>query len=262
MIDLHCHAIYDVDDGSKNIEQTIRMLKMAKDVGYDTICFTPHYNENEYKNSKVVIETKLKRIERAIKTEELNINLCLGEEILVFKDLASKLDDVYTLNNSRYLLIEIPLLEEVSYIDDVIDKLKAKGIIPILAHPERYFKTFKNFKYIENLVENGVLLQLNINSLIGHYGKVAQKLALKLIKRDMIAFVATDSHSSAAYYKSKQGLERLKQLVSPEKYDELTRINPEKILKNEEITLNENFSAPIIKKRFFILRKRSTKPIL
>ena len=230
MIDLHSHAIYDVDDGSKNIEQTIRMLKQAQEIGFDAICFTPHYMEDGYRTSKNVLQKKLERIIDVCKWENIKIDLYLGEEVFIFQDLADKLDDILTINDSRYILFELPLTQDVSYLDDVIYRLQSYGRVPILAHPERYLRSAKDFKFLENLAKKGVLLQVNINSLTGHYGNDAKKLATKLIKQDMVAFVATDAHSSAGYLKASEGLAEFTRLVSYDKFMKLTSINPNKIL--------------------------------
>jgi len=235
MIDLHCHAIYDVDDGSKNIEQTIRMLKQAQDSGFDAICFTPHYMEDGYKTSKNVLQRKLERIIDVCKYEDIKMDFYLGEEIFIFPSLPEKLDDLLTLNNSKYVLFELPLVEEAKFVDDVVYKLQSMGKVPILAHPERYLKTYTDFKYIENLAKRGVLLQVNLNSLVGHYGKEAQKIAMKLLKQDMVSLVASDAHTSAGYAKCKESLATLKKLVGEDKFMKLTSLNPNKVLLNLDV---------------------------
>jgi protein-tyrosine phosphatase len=260
MVDLHCHAIYDVDDGSKNIDQTIRMIKNAEEIGYDAICFTPHYMEDGYRTSKVVLEQKLNRIRDLVKLEGIRVDLYLGEEIFIFPDLAENIDDVLTLNNTKYVLFELPLLESLNYVDDVVYKLQSLGFVPILAHPERYYRTVTDFKYIEDLAKKGVLLQININSLIGRYGKQAKLLATKMLKKDMCAIVATDAHSSTGYISAKESLEILEKIVGEDKAYELTSTNPRKILNNEEVNpwsyrkleKKNNNHESIFKKVFFI----------
>ena len=253
MIDMHSHAIYDIDDGSKNVEQTIRMLKQAQETGFDAICFTPHYMDDDgYKPTKTVINLKLERIKELAKVENINLNFYLGEEVFIFPKLLDKIKDFYTLNDSKYLMIELPLLEDVNYLDDIIDGLLDKGIVPVLAHPERYFVVSSDFKYIESLCEKGVLLQVNLNSLVGHYGKEAQRLAVKLLKRNMVAFVASDAHSSSGYHKCKESLAVLKDLVGEDKFMELTSINPNKVLLNIDIKPWGGKMEIIKSSRFFI----------
>ena len=234
MIDIHCHIVYGVDDGSKNIEQSIRMIKQAISTGFTKICLTPHYMEDGYRSSRSVLEEKLKNIKEELKKEKIDIDLMLGEEIFIFPNLAKKLDDVVTLNDSKYILIEFPLIEDIQYIDEVIYELQTRGKTVILAHPERYYKAFKDFSFIENLVDKGVLLQVNINSIVGHYGKDAQKLAYKLLREDLVTFLASDSHSSAGYLKAKESLEVIKKLIGEEKLIKLTETNPSIVINNKD----------------------------
>ena len=79
----------------------------------------------------------------------------------------------------------------------------------------------------------GVLLQVNVNSIIGHYGTEAQKNAYRLLKEDLVTFLATDSHSSAGYIKARESLEIIRQLIGDEKFEKLTTINPAIVLNND-----------------------------
>ena len=235
MVDIHCHALYEVDDGSKSLDQTIKMIKMAYDTGYDTICFTPHYMEDGYKSTRGLLEAKLEVVRATLQLENINMNLCLGEEIYIFPDLAEKLDEVITLNDSKYILIEIPLNEKAEFLDEVIYKLQSNGKTPILAHPERYLVSKEKYSFLENLAKKGVLLQINLNSLSGHYGIEAKKLAIKLLKDDMVQFIATDAHSQAGYSMAKESIEILQKYVSEDKAFELLEDNPAKVIQNLEV---------------------------
>ncbi|MBR2289887.1 MAG: hypothetical protein IJ867_04650 [Clostridia bacterium] len=235
MIDIHNHIVYDCDDGSRDLEQSIRMIKAAKEAGFDTICFTPHYMEDGYRSEKQELLDKVETIKRRLAEEQLEMELHLGEEIFIFPDLPEHLDRVVCLNDSKYLLFEIPLMEEISYIDDVVYRLFTLGKVPILAHPERYLATAKDFSFVEKLCEKGVLLQININSLSGHYGKDAKRIATRLLKQDMVHFIGSDAHSSAGYLKVAESVQVLKKLVSEKKVKEITEENPRKVLLNQEI---------------------------
>ncbi|MBQ9280430.1 MAG: hypothetical protein IJ215_05260 [Clostridia bacterium] len=235
MIDIHNHTIFAVDDGSRNIEQSIRMIKAARKVGVTEICFSPHYMEDGYRTEREVLLSKVEEIQKCLKKEGIEMNLYLGEEVFIFPDMAENLDKIVSLNDSRYILFELPLLEEVNYVDEVVYRLMSLGKVPVLAHPERYFITSKDFSVIENLAQKGVLLQINLNSLIGHYGKEAKKLAVRLLKADMVQFVGSDAHSSAGYEKLAESIPVLEKLVGVEKAKELMVDNPRKALHDEEI---------------------------
>ncbi|MBR6253331.1 MAG: hypothetical protein IKR04_05815 [Clostridia bacterium] len=236
MVDIHCHALYDVDDGSKSLDQTVKMIKMAREAGYHSLCFTPHYMEDGYKTSRGILESKLQIIKEALILENINdVNLYLGEEVYIFPELAERLDEVVLLNDSKYILFELPLNERVDYVDEVIYKLQAHGKIPVLAHPERYLQSKEKFSFVENLAKKGVLMQINLNSLSGHYGNDAKKIALKMLKNDMVQFIATDAHSQAGYSMAKESINILRQHVSTEKAFELLEENPGFALANLEV---------------------------
>ena len=217
MIDIHNHIIYACDDGSQSLDQSIRMIKAAKEAGITAICFSPHYMEDGYKTEREVLLQKVEDIRGRLAEEKIEMDLYLGEEVFIFPDLPEHLDSVVCLNDSKYILFEIPLMEEISYIDDVVYRLFTLGKVPILEHPERYLATAKDFSFVEKLHEKGVLLQININSLAGHYGKDAKKLAIRLLKQNMVQFVGSDAHSSASYHSLPGSMEILKKLVSEEK---------------------------------------------
>ena len=101
MIDIHNHIVYDCDDGSESIEQSIGMIKAAQEAGITDICFTPHYMEDGYKSTKDSLFKKLDALKKAISDEKISVNLYLGEEIFIFPSLPEHLDDVLCLNNSK-----------------------------------------------------------------------------------------------------------------------------------------------------------------
>ena len=252
MIDIHSYALYDCDDGSENIEKSLEMIKKAKESGITGIFFTPHYMEDGYKNDKTSIYEKTDIIREELKKQQIDIELYNGEEVFIFPKLDEEIDDkIISLNNTRYVLIEFPLVEEVNYIEDVIYKLLSKGKVPIIAHPERYYVTEKSLLFVEELINKGALIQINVNSLTGCYGKVAEKLAKKLLEKNMVHFVASDAHSVNGYRKVEESLKVLSKLVDEEKYKEITYLNQQKIIQDEEIVAEEIVTE--IKNKFFFI---------
>lgn len=196
MIDIHSHILYGCDDGAKNIEQSIEMIKVAQSVGVTDIFCTPHYMEDGYKIDKEMFFQRLDMLKRKLKEENIDVNLYPGNEVFVFQNILQSLEaKISYLNGSRYVLMELPLIENVNYLDDVLYELLSSGKVPIIAHPERYLKVQSDFSFAQKLIEKGALLQINVNSLVGRYGKEAKKVAIKLLKNNMVHFVASDAHS-------------------------------------------------------------------
>ena len=239
MIDVHSHALYDCDDGSKDLNQTIEMLRCAKKCGFTAIFFTPHYMEDGYKNDKNDIHQKIDIVRESIKKEKIDIKLYKGEEVFIYPKLDEDFDKVIFLNDSKYILIELPMIEKVGYLDDMIYKILSNGKVPIIAHPERYLATRKDISFVEELINKGALIQMNINSIVGHYGEDAKKIAKQMLKRNMVHFVASDAHSFKGYEKTLDSLKALKKIVSEEKFYEITCGNQLKVIRNEDIVVEK-----------------------
>jgi len=140
------------------------------------------------------------------------------------------------LNKTKYMLIELPLNNEYKIIDDVLNEIKVNGLIPIIAHPERYSSYYGNYDFFNHLIQNGCLLQGNIGSLAGKYGKNAKKMLKNLLKRDMITVIGTDIHHSGSSILDINVEKCLKKIVKdPEKIEALMFKNAMKIIKNEKI---------------------------
>lgn len=157
-------------------------------------------------------------------------------EIYISEELDSlvKNGTVIGLANSNYLLIEFPLNTTPKYIDEILFLMKGMGYQVIIAHPERYKVVQEDIEYAVQLVEKGCLLQSNFGSIVELYGKQAKKAIKKLLKMDLITYLASDTHREGTIYKiMPQIIKKLKKEISEEKLYELTTKNPEKIIKTK-----------------------------
>ena len=197
MIDIHTHIIYAVDDGSDTIEESVAILKSAEENGVTDIILTPHYIEaNEYAKDKV--QEHFEQLNLEAKKQNLNIKLHLGNEVAVYGNIFDILEDknITTLANSKYMLIEFPMNTDVSYVMDTIYEMKIKGVVPIIAHPERCECFRTHYERIKEAVSEGALIQCNTGSIMGTYGSTAQKIVKRLLKERLVHFLATDTHST------------------------------------------------------------------
>lgn len=197
MIDIHTHILPFVDDGSKDMETSIDLIKFEISQGVTDIFVTPHYisyrnylspvKENAILFNELVLETK---------KQCLDINLYLGTEIyydaLTMKHLKDQV--VKPLGETNYVLIEFSLYQENEDIAEAINNLVAKGYVPVIAHPERY-PYIKKIDDYECMRRMGAKIQINASAVLGKYGKKIKKLVLNLIKNDLVDFVASDIHA-------------------------------------------------------------------
>lgn len=238
MIDLHCHLIYETDDGAKKIENSINMLKEAYQAGFTKICCTPHYFEPHYTKTLEENQEKLEIIKEKLKDENIDIELFLGNEIYIDDKIDENIikKNISKINNSEYILIELPIMFEQNNSEDIIYSLIRKGYNVILAHPERYVYVQKNIKYLDPFLEMGVYLQGNYESLIGKYGVEAKKTLKKLLKKKQISLMSTDNHrENSTYVKLEKILKVLKRYAKGEYFENITEINANKILSNKKI---------------------------
>ena len=240
MIDFHSHIIPGIDDGSKSSEESVDIINRLKSLGFSKIILTPHYieNSNYCLNNSSKLE-KFKSLTNDLKEKNIKVDLYLGNEIYInfgIIDLIKK-DEIYPINNTKYLLIELPLYNEINNIEDYLYELKVKGYVPIIAHPERYHYFQKNYKKMIELYESGILFQANYGSILGYYGNDAKKLIKYALKNDMISFLATDIHrsNSPLFESFEKAISKIKKITGEKKLKELTEENALKVLKNKNI---------------------------
>ncbi len=242
MIDFHSHIIYGVDDGANTIENSIEILKSAKIAGFNSIILTPHYMENYYEYHTNEIENRVYELKNICKKENIDINLYQANEVYITNNMIKLIEEgkISTINQTRYVLFELPMNEEPQNLLEVIYLLKEKNITPIIAHPERYRYIQKNPNRLIELIDMGVLFQANYGSIIGRYGRECKTTVKLLIKNNFIHFLGTDVHKTTNIYsKISEIRKELKKLITERQIEELVQENAEKILNNESIEIKD-----------------------
>ena len=198
MIDIHCHILPEVDDGSRSLNESIEMAMIAKEQGITKIVNTSHYHPDfRYKKGEELLK-ELEDFNNVLKENMIDIEVVIGNEIYYTKDLIKEIDelDFYTLNNSRYILIELPPTNFPKDLCNIVYELKEKNYIPVFAHVERYREVQENPELIYEVINAGAIIQVNSHSILGKSGKELQKVCNTLLNRNMVHVVGTDAHSS------------------------------------------------------------------
>jgi protein-tyrosine phosphatase len=227
MIDIHSHIIYSVDDGSSSLEMSLKMAKTAEEDGIKEIIATPHVTEfSDWRD----IYSKLDILQEKIYENGLSLKLHMGGEVPF--GMLSKDYKPVTLANSGFILVEF--MHGGIKIPDNTQKIfkyfLKKGYKIIIAHPERNIFFLKNNSRLKELLMEGVYIQVTAMSLKGSFGRSIQNFATKLLKNEMIDFVATDSHDDV--YRICQMSFLLKSAENKKYYKMLNKIlnqNPEMI---------------------------------
>lgn len=197
MTDIHSHILFNLDDGSKSVEESIELLSKMESIGFDNVILTPHYIESSnYSKNNEEKEKLFNELKKSVKKNKLNINIFLGNEVFINNNVVKliKNNEIHCLSNSKYVLIEIPRNNQILNLDDIFYNIKYNGYIPVLAHPERYTYFQKNYKMVKKLKEDGIFFQVNYSSIIGDYGYFSKRLVKKLYKDRYVDFIGTDIH--------------------------------------------------------------------
>jgi len=196
--DIHCHIIPSVDDGAQNMEQAQEMIRMAYENGTRNIIATPHYGTNRAKASKGMIAINFLELQEWVKANYPSMKLYLGQELSYKHGIEEQLNkgSAFTLAGSHYALVEFQPEDEYSRIRDGLQAVQMAGYLPVLAHAERCNRLANNVDYIEELVHMGVYIQVNARSITGDNGWLCKSCVKKLLKRELIHFVASDGHET------------------------------------------------------------------
>lgn len=191
--DIHTHIIYDIDDGARNIEESIAMIKQDFDEGARGIIATPHYDVERPTDASEIKE-KLESIKERIEGQTYSVPLYAGHEVLYFDGMIDRLDsgEILTLAGSRYVLIEFYTNETYAGIQKATSHLLRSGYIPIIAHAERFGAIRK--MGVGELVDSGVKVQLSSSAFAGGMFDPIAKFCHSVMKGGEADFVGSDMH--------------------------------------------------------------------
>ncbi len=240
--DIHCHLLPGIDDGSKSMEETLEILRNAEKEGVTEIILTPHYMENTKYNCNNTDKKKFFRnLKKELEKANINIKLYLGNEVYItekFIELIRK-KQITTLNNTKYLLFELPLNQVYLNAKQALYELIRIGYVPILAHPERYREFQKHPDMALEYARMGVLLQGNYLSLFGKYGSGAKKTLKILLKKGLITFLGSDMHHTGEY-KIAKARKKIKKIVKKDQIvDNLFYNNFDKVVRDEDFEITK-----------------------
>lgn len=223
MYDVHCHILPGVDDGAKTLEDSMRLITKEYQDGVRSIILTPHFRKRMFEPSQERIFNAYEALCNAV--QGMDIQLYLGCEYHVNMNIVSdlKTGERSTMAGSRYALCEFSSGDNATFIKERCYHLISSGLIPILAHIERYPALTDDFDLIEELVDLGCHMQVNAGSILGDDGFRAKRFCKKLIKLDLLNFIGSDAHDMkerpprlgdcAAYLEKKYGKEYARRIL-------------------------------------------------
>ncbi len=195
-VDIHSHLLPGIDDGSKNMENTIELISKMRSYGINNFITTPHVLGNVWPNSSSTILEKLDSVKKELSKQGMNdINIHAAAEYMLDEEFSKllKVKDILTLKDN-YILVEMSFLNAPVNLFELLFDIQLAGYKPILAHPERYNFYHNKFDMYEKLIQAGCSLQMNLLSLTGYYGDSVKKTAQRLLKENKITFLGSDTH--------------------------------------------------------------------
>lgn len=193
--DMHSHMIPGIDDGAKTMEDSLTMLRAMKELGYNTIVTTPHVMSDFYPNSRQTIEAGLAEVQKALKENNIDIQLRAAAEYYIDENFMQLIgtEPLLTIYKNE-VLVEFSMLYEPPMLNEAIYKLQTNGYKPIIAHPERYLFFHKDFNRYRDFKDRGCLLQMNMLAPTGHYGRSIKMVADQLLAKGMYDYCGSDMH--------------------------------------------------------------------
>lgn len=192
--DIHSHFIPGIDDGAPDMEASITLIKKMHELGFSKVITSPHVMSDFYQNSSETILNGLADVRAELKVQNINMEIEAAAEYYIDYEFEQKIGkEKFLTFGDNYILVELSFMEAPRNLFDIIFKLQLEGYKVVLAHPERY--NYYSIKDYEELISRGVLLQINLLSLIAYYSPQIKKKTEALINSGMVSLVGTDCHN-------------------------------------------------------------------
>ncbi|MGD9898979.1 MAG: tyrosine-protein phosphatase [Calditrichaceae bacterium] len=237
--DIHSHFLFGVDDGARNIDQSLKMLEQAASLDIRNLLATPHATEITEDGVSRQIQDNFKILKDRVLAEKIPVEISLGSELFFSDRIYHWLDYPWATFNGkkRYLLFELPLMAVPDGVSDFIFRCRLRNITPVIAHPERYIRLHDTPETIYEWYRQGCLIQVDAGSLTGQFGGKAAGFSQRLLKAGLCQFIASDAHD-LEYRSYKILAEAYKitlDLMTPEDADRLFKLNPALAVKGGSI---------------------------
>jgi len=215
--DMHSHILPGIDDGAKNIGDSILLAKRFKELGYKKLVATPHVMADYFRNTPDIIHNALCKLREGLLQNNIDLDVDAAAEYYLDETFENKIAKKEVLTfGPNYLLFELSFINPPHNLYEVIAKMQDAGYQPVLAHPERYPYFQNSIESYQQIRETGCFLQLNTIALTGYYGKGTKQTAEELIDNYCIDFLGSDMHHlrHADALKESLHLDRVQQILA------------------------------------------------
>lgn len=196
LVDLHCHLIPGIDDGSPDLEHSLELARQAVVEGITHILATPHHLDGDYVNHRDDVIRHVTDFQHELDNHGISLVIFPGQEVHINGDLTEKYDDLLGIDeDKKYMLIEFPHGSVPAYAKRLFFELRKLGTTPVIVHPERNHEIQDNLNLLYDFIADGALAQLTATSYIGGFGEKVQKISEQLVEHNLVQIFASDAHA-------------------------------------------------------------------
>jgi len=245
MIDIHSHILPGIDDGAKNLRETMEIAKIAEKEGITHMIATPHFS---FKCQDFVakVREEIVKLNEVLEKEAMTLRIYAGAETFLNLELLDRLEkeSFLTLNGTDYVLVEFPLGEVPLHTEELLYRIRLMGKKPIIAHPERYKEVMEDPNIVKKWIEQGNFIQINATSILGVSGRRSEKTAKHLLKHNLVHILATDTHSPRSRKPAlKEALKKVEGWTGKKTSHNLMK-NAERVFHNQELVIEDPVEFP------------------
>ena len=239
MFDLHAHILPGIDDGARTPKETMEMSRVAARCGTKTILATPHRKDVTENWSVEYLHRLIADMNALNREQGVELPLLLGMENHLSQDLPDEIEAgrALTMNNSRYILVEMPFFGRLDWVEDTLSRIQHQGLIPVLAHPERIEAFQQDPDLLATFIERGMLSQITAGSVVGTWGDRVKRFTHELLRRRMAHVMASDTHTPTGMRSPKLGIEAAAHLVGLRAATSMVTDTPKAILDNRPVVI-------------------------
>lgn len=244
-VDLHCHWVWEIDDGARSEEEGLLMLVKLRELGFSHVVATPHMRPGMFENTADDLLRAYEKTKEARSRASSLPRTSLGSEHFFDAQVVYNIQNgkglpyselepgEMTARHGGAILVEFVDLTAIALIEKQLFQLQTQGFIPVIAHPERYRAVWSNPELISRLVDLGSVALLDISALVGKYGRRAQSAAERLLEDGIYDAACTDSHRPADVDIAEKAMGRLEKAYGEDELQLLFCDNPRRLLQGQ-----------------------------
>ncbi|MFL2640104.1 MAG: tyrosine-protein phosphatase [Dehalococcoidia bacterium] len=232
--DIHCHILPGIDDGARDMNESVQMALLAEQDNIEIAVATPHHIPRSNLSGKSEIENLVANTNNTITKNKIQLTVISGQENKITNGLLGSIEkeDSLLIGSTNYILVEAPFTDFPDRIYRTLSDLLDNNMYPILAHPERNLLIQQDLGMLKKFKDKGILIQSNTGSFIGHYGNESEVTVKNMLENNLVDVVASDAHTSSGIRvpNMSKGFNIIQNLMGENKAFQLTSENPHNII--------------------------------